>query len=180
MDATPDGPILTPRLSLELLRLETLAALEAHDIDRASERQGLRLPADFVGADGLDDFFLRVQQQRQRAHPDELRWCARVMVQVDDGAAVGHCGFHGPPHAVGRAEIGYSVLPPYRGRGLATEAAGALVEWAFAQGQRTVFASVSPDNAPSLAVVRKLGFEQTGVQIDDIDGKELVFELSQP
>jgi RimJ/RimL family protein N-acetyltransferase len=37
---------------------------------------------------------------------------------------------------------------------------------------------VSPGNAASLAVVEKLGFRQTGVQIDDIDGEEGVFELT--
>jgi len=36
---------------------------------------------------------------------------------------------------------------------------------------------VSPDNEPSLNLVRKLGFAQTGSQIDEIDGLELVFEL---
>jgi RimJ/RimL family protein N-acetyltransferase len=39
-----------------------------------------------------------------------------------------------------------------------------------------VIASVSPENAPSLAVIRKLGFEQTGEQWDEEDGLELVFE----
>jgi hypothetical protein len=28
-----------------------------------------------------------------------------------------------------------------------------------------------------LAIIRGLGFEQVGVQIDDIDGEELVFHL---
>lgn len=48
------------------------------------------------------------------------------------------------------------------------------------QGETRVFASVSPLNAPSLAVVRKLGFVQTGVQVDEIDGVELVFEVTDP
>jgi len=55
------------------------------------------------------------------------------------------------------------------------EAAGALVDWAFAQGESEVYASVAPDNAPSLAVVRSLGFIQIGTQIDEVDGLELVF-----
>ena len=38
-------------------------------------------------------------------------------------------------------------------------------------------ASVSPGNVASLAVIGRLGFRQTGVQIDDIDGEELVFQL---
>jgi RimJ/RimL family protein N-acetyltransferase len=37
--------------------------------------------------------------------------------------------------------------------------------------------SVSPENAASLAVVRKLGFERTGERMDEEDGLEHVFEL---
>ena len=76
---------------------------------------------------------------------------------------------------IGRAEIGYTVFTHYRGQGYAKEAAGALVDWAFAQGASEVYASVAPDNAPSLAVVRSLGFIQIGTQIDEVDGLELVF-----
>jgi hypothetical protein len=32
----------------------------------------------------------------------------------------------------------------------------------------------------SLAVVRRLGFGQTGVQVDEIEGEELVFAVGRP
>jgi L-amino acid N-acyltransferase YncA len=51
--------------------------------------------------------------------------------------------------------------------------------WAEGQGIHDFVASVSPDNAPSLAIVHKLGFVQTGDQWDEEDGLELVFELSR-
>ena len=172
-------PILTPRLSLVPLLEETLAALVAGDREEASRLQGVKLPAGFLAPDGADAFVLRVQLERVRADPDHRDWCGRLMIRHSDGAVVGRCGFHGPPWAVGRAEIGYTVLPAYRGQGLATEAAAALVAWAWEQGERTVFATVAPTNLASLAVVRKLGFVETGTQIDDIDGLELVFELTQ-
>jgi ribosomal protein S18 acetylase RimI-like enzyme len=84
--------------------------------------------------------------------------------------------FHGPPEAVGRAEINYTVFADHRGRGYATEAAAALVNWASAQGWPTVFASIAPDNKAPLALVWRLGFVHTGTQLDEIDGIELVFE----
>jgi len=39
--------------------------------------------------------------------------------------------------------------------------------------------AVSPDNVASLGVIGQFGFQQVGVQIDDIDGEELVFDLDQ-
>jgi RimJ/RimL family protein N-acetyltransferase len=98
---------------------------------------------------------------------------------------IGHAGFHGPPGVNGPAdpdavELGYTVFPEERGRGYATEAARALVDWAAeAHGIRRFVASVAPGNEPSLAVVRKLGFVETGSQWDDEDGLELVFELER-
>jgi RimJ/RimL family protein N-acetyltransferase len=40
-----------------------------------------------------------------------------------------------------------------------------------------VVASVSPDNAASLAVVRRLGFVKTGEEVDEVDGLEWVHTL---
>ena len=172
-------PIRTARLSLVPLLEETLAALVAGDREEASRAQGVELPAGFPAPDGSDAFFLSVQLERVRADPDHRDWCGRLMIRLSDGAVVGRCGFHGPPWAVGRAEIGYTVLPAHRRQGLATEAARALIAWAWAQGERTVFATVAPTNPASLAVVRRLGFVETGSQIDDIDGLELVFEITR-
>ena len=175
--AAPDvPPILTSNLRLDPLLPATLEALLAGDLVRASESQGTELPAEIL--ESVDDFFLQVQLERMTKNPAGRGWCARLMVGRTGGEVVGHCGFHGPPEDVGRAEIGYTVLPSHRGQGYATEAAAALVEYAGARKAGTVFATVAPANAPSLRIVEKLGFVQTGVQIDEIDGEELVFELT--
>lgn len=61
-----------------------------------------------------------------------------------------------------------------RGRGHATAALKALVDAAQrSPGVRVVQATVAPDNAPSLAVVRRAGYMHVGEQVD---GPELVFE----
>jgi GNAT superfamily N-acetyltransferase len=94
------------------------------------------------------------------------------------GTLVGRIGFHAPPDARGALEIGYAVEPAHRRRGYATEAVAAMLAWAEREHAiRHFVASVSPTNVPSLAVVKKFGFTQTGTQWDDEDGEELVFEL---
>jgi RimJ/RimL family protein N-acetyltransferase len=106
-------------------------------------------------------------------------WLTRAIRLRDTGETVGHCGFHGPPDVIGRAEIGCTVFPEFRGQGYAKEVARALATFAFDQGVEEVYATVSPDNAPSLAVVRALGFVQVGTQEDEVDGLELVFTLQR-
>ena len=168
-------PITTARLRLDPLLPETIEALLADELQTASKLQGIAIPEDV--ASGLDHFFLRVQLDRMRTNPEGRGWCARLMVDLEDGSLVGNCGFHGPPEDVGRAEIGYTVLEQHRRRGLATEAARALLDYAATHGAAQVFASAARDNVPSLRVIEKLGFHQTGTQIDEIDGEELVFEV---
>ena len=109
---------------------------------------------------------------------------SRPYAVVLEGLMIGHAGYHGPPgvNAVGKAEaveIGYTIEEPYRGRGYATEAAGMLLRQAEERGIRHFIASCSPENEPSLAVIRKLGFRHTGEAMDEEDGLELVFELER-
>lgn len=169
------APIRTERLDLVPLAPEAVSALIAGNRGEAERILGLSLPAEFPNAGDLAGF-LPIQLKRMEAEPHRREWMARLMVGEDEGA-VGHCGFHGPPHTIGRAEIGYTVFSQYRGRGYAKEAARGLVDWAFEQGEREVYATVSPNNAPSLAVVRRLGFTQVGTQEDEVDGLELVFVI---
>ena len=108
-------------------------------------------------------------------------WLGRAIVRTEpDGTTrfVGTAGFHTPPDADGRVEVGYRVEPQYRRQGVATEVVRALFDWAAREhGIHRFRASVAPGNVPSRAIISRLGFRQTGVQIDDIDGEELVFEL---
>ena len=45
---------------------------------------------------------------------------------------------------------------------------------------RSCAVSITPNNMPSLALARALGFEHVGERIDDIDGRELVLERPLP
>lgn len=60
-------------------------------------------------------------------------------------------------------EIGYILHPDHWGQGYATEAARAVIQHAFdALGLDQITADVDPDNAVSLKMLGKLGFQETG------------------
>jgi [ribosomal protein S5]-alanine N-acetyltransferase len=62
------------------------------------------------------------------------------------------------------AEVGYSIVQEYRGRGVATEAVGALVDDAFVRLRlRRVRAYCVPENLASRAVLERAGFQDDGV-----------------
>jgi len=152
-----------------------IAALLAGDEPGARRELDVDVPPDLTAG---AVYVLRLRLEQMRAEPEQRPWLLRLMVpRTGPRRAVGHIGFHGPPDADGRVEVGYTVLPAHRRQGLATEACRALFAWARDEHGVTRFrASVSPGNEPSLAVVRKLGFRQTGTQWDEEDGEELVFE----
>jgi [ribosomal protein S5]-alanine N-acetyltransferase len=147
-------------------------------LEEAAAILDVELPDGFPREGERRFFELRLGQMRE----DErfLEWCPYVVVHR--GRMIGHAGYHGPP---GRnatknpdaVEFGYSIEPPYRGRGYATSAATELLRTAEARGIRHFVLSCAPDNEPSLAIIRKLGFVHTGEAMDDEDGLELVFEL---
>ncbi len=72
---------------------------------------------------------------------------------------VGVGSFFGPPGADGTVELGFAVLPAFRGRGHATEVATALVSHALEQPnvERIVSHARAADR-PTLAVLLRCGF----------------------
>jgi RimJ/RimL family protein N-acetyltransferase len=88
---------------------------------------------------------------------------------------VGHAGFHLPPRPLalalddptfvgqrepidGAVEIGYTIFPSQRGRGYATEAVAALVDWAARTSEvRVVLAAIVRGNEASVRVLDRVG-----------------------
>lgn len=78
----------------------------------------------------------------------------------DTGAVVGFCGL---VHPGGQpdVEVKYALLRAHWGRGLATEAVGALLRFAHTTlGIERVIATVAPENAASHRVLAKTGMTQ--------------------
>jgi RimJ/RimL family protein N-acetyltransferase len=101
------------------------------------------------------------------------------LVHRGTGSAVGGCGFKGPPEGDGVVEIAYGVDPEHRGNGYATEAAEALVIYAFGDPRvRLVRAHTAPEANASTRVLTKCGFRYVGEVVDPEDG--LVWRWEKP
>ena len=179
MDAMTDVPAIpTARFELVSMSLPFMQTLLAGDIPAAEAELGAKIPPDL----GVQlDNFLQFRIADLTIDPSAQPWLGRAIVRTEpDGArrVIGTCGFHSPPGEDGRVEIGYRVEEAERRQGVATEVVRALFDWAATEhGVNRFRAAIAPDNVPSLGLAAKFGFRQVGVQIDDIDGKELVFEL---
>jgi ribosomal-protein-alanine N-acetyltransferase len=93
------------------------------------------------------------------------------LVHQDGDIIVGQAGFTKPPAEDGMVEIAYCVLPEYQGKGYATEAAQALVAFAFNSGRvRVVRAHTLPQPNASTRVLTKCGFRHIGEINDPEDG----------
>lgn len=72
-------------------------------------------------------------------------------------------------------ELGYRFLPEFWGRGLATEAGQAVIQFAQALGLKRLVAVIHPDNVGSQHVAVKLGFEFEGTtELSVIEQQELL------
>src|SRR5689334_822026 len=78
----------------------------------------------FLGASR--EFLRRVENGKQ---PDPWQFGFAIIHKIDN-TLIGTCGFPGPPDSNGVAEIAYGIAPDYQGRGYATEAAKALIDFA--------------------------------------------------
>jgi RimJ/RimL family protein N-acetyltransferase len=168
--------ITTRRLRLVPLTPSLLRAVAAGDQAEVERQLGAR-----VGEGWEEGIPAELRLAQLAADGSEQPWLVRAMVASTPRLVVGSVGFHAPPDEQGRVEIGYDTVASERRKGYAREGIRALLDWAWETGRaRTCVASVSPDNAPSLSLVRSLGFRHVGQQMDEIDGLELVFERRLP
>jgi RimJ/RimL family protein N-acetyltransferase len=122
---------------------------------------------------------LRFRIPRVSADPEAAPYLLRLAVDRERGIVIGSSGFHDPPDDDGMIEIGLGIVEEERGRGFAQEVLHGMWTWVVGKPEvRTLRYTVSPDNAPSQAIIRKLGFAFRGQQIDEEDGPEDIFELS--
>ncbi|CAB4734493.1 MAG: GNAT family N-acetyltransferase [Actinobacteria bacterium] len=80
-----------------------------------------------------------------------------------EGDVVGYCGLlESDPGGAAEPELAFELLQRVWGRGYATEASEAVLEWARTHGHERLWASVWDWNAASRRVLAKLAFTEVG------------------
>ena len=175
--------IETDRLVLVSMTKRFLSALSESDLDLAqsSVEFAVSRPCSLAGSR-----FIGRRLELIEKDPSQHAWMYRAVVRKSDHQMLGHISFHHKApdpdlleYSELAAELGYTIEPEYRRHGYAKESAVAMMEWAGREhGVRDFILSISPDNAPSLALARSMGFQVVGEQMDDIDGLEYVMNAT--
>jgi RimJ/RimL family protein N-acetyltransferase len=98
---------------------------------------------------------------RQFADKSGFQWGVE---RKSDGELLGTCTLFGIHQANMRAEIGYCLRSAHWGQGYMGEALSALIDHAFgALKLRRLEADVDPNNASSLRILDRMGFQREGL-----------------
>jgi [ribosomal protein S5]-alanine N-acetyltransferase len=155
--------ITTERLRILAPTLADLHAFRGGGRDALAARLGVAVPADWP----VFPETVEVPERIDEAKPWSTCWgihVADATLAVEGGVST--------PDAEGAAVFGYAVVADYRGRGLATEFANALIGVARGSGRvRAIDAYTFPAGAispegfaadPSIGVLNRLGFVRVG------------------
>lgn len=153
------------------LRIETERLILTPEVEQDAEWF-----AELLNARGAGAFTVEDARERIAAATATMRATGigpLVLRTKPDGHPVGYCAIVIGRGSLGEPELAYELSPQAQGNGLATEAAKAVLDAAFATGRRRIWSTVGSWNAPSLRVLEKLGFRRHHTTIDN-DG-ELVW-----
>jgi RimJ/RimL family protein N-acetyltransferase len=144
--------LITERLVLTRSVPEDAETISAYRSDPEVHRQQgwERTDPDGVRAD--------IEEMSGRAPGEPGGWTQFSVRERDGGLLVGDVGISPADGEAGVIKVGYTISPVAQGRGYATEAVRALIDYAF----RTLDADVvrayaSADNIPSIRVAEKAG-----------------------
>ena len=150
---SPNWPIETDRLTLRPFVEEDFDAIHAMRSDAEVAR--------YLYGETLSQSEARSLLAQKIAAPAwacEGDWLSVAAVERASGSTVGDVSLRWISERDRTAEIGFVFDPRHQGKGLATEAARALVDWAFTSaGFHRVIGRTEARNSASTRVLEKLG-----------------------
>ena len=166
--------IETRRLLLRRLDTGDVEAMTALFVDGAVRRH--------LAVNAMDAFEARnfaVQFIREsRAEFHSAGAGAMALVPHASPVAVGYCGLRPLSGEADTLELMYALSPRFWGQGLATEAAGAYLDWGFRNlGIDAVIGMARLQNAASCRVMQKLGMAYSGMTTRYYDDRLALYRL---
>ena len=125
-------------------------------LSSAPVRKSLHLPDRITREDVWQQMAMFLGQWELRNHG---QW---ALEEKATGEFVGRAGPHRPERADWPGiEVGWTLHPDHWGKGYATEAGRAAVDWVFMHHRDvdTLYSIILPENSASQAVARRLGYE---------------------
>jgi ribosomal-protein-alanine N-acetyltransferase len=159
-----DQDLVTPRLQLRRQTLDDCTAIRGLWLER--DRRSKRL-IDPDGHPTVDQ--MRERLASQLAESDRTGLSLLAIERRDVPGFIGYCGLTVGEATLWEPEIAFELSRTVHGRGYATEAASAVLVAARATGRRRIWASVREWNLPSLRVLARLGFSDSGRRLIDTE-----------
>jgi RimJ/RimL family protein N-acetyltransferase len=154
-----DFPLTTPRLRVRHWTVEdAAAALATYGV---ADVTGWLTPAtDRIGdLPAMRAVLYAWVEAQPNLLPPRGRW---AIERLADATVVGGLAIRLLPPYQEDLEISFQLRPDQWGNGYATEAAGALVRWAFTQDVDELFAVAIPHNTRAIATMQRLGMRWVG------------------
>lgn len=174
----PDPPLNDGRIGLRKWHESDVECIRLAGTDPRIPK-GTSVPATFTPAEGL----AFIHRQWSRAENGE--GVSQAIVEVDSDRAIGlmWVALRPQSHVGG---LGYWIVPPARGRGVATAAVRLVIPWALnVLNLRRLEAWVESDNVFSQRVLQGAGFQQEGrlrnfLTVEGESSDALVFSVIAP
>jgi len=146
-------------IETERLRLRPFAATDAYDLHEYLSQESV---AEFEPYKVFGESESRAEAVKRSQNPSFWAVCLK-----NNSKLIGNVYLN--PQEFDTWEIGFVFNERYRGQGYATEAAEALLKWAFTtQNARRVIAMCNPLNKSSWRLLERLGFRREGHLIQNI------------
>lgn len=147
--------IITSRLVLRKIRLADTEALFRYRTDPQVSRYQNWKPLTIEDARQFVETFTSVEPDTPGS------WFQLAITLRETGDLIGDCGLHFTAEETRQAEIGITLAPAYQGKGYASEALTAALDYLFITLRKhRVVASVDPGNLPSIALLERLGMRK--------------------
>ncbi len=154
-------PLRAPGLELRPLDEGDIEAFVAYRQDPATARLQ-SWDVDYEASDAAQ----LVSRQRGWDSPPAGEWLQIAIVDAS-GALLGDLGLHHLAEHPDTYELGFTLAPHARGRGVATTAVRVALEFLFGElGAHRVVSFTDSRNVASAAVLHRCGFRQESHQVD--------------